>query len=281
VIERMLNPLSKEPTQQEEDLRDYVKLVLSIAKKFVRTHVEYEDLVMVGIIGLLEAREKFDPLRSNNFRAYAHMRILGQIYSYCQSNTRMISIPTHVAKASSYIEKLTKTVEATGEQLDSADVEELLLNYKHPLSERFQPSVQKNIMYLKDRIANIAKNSGLCYEQLAELAKNSLVSVVSDSVLGLFPYESSSVEDQASNREFQERLKRSLGDKKFRVLELHSLGFTNPEIAQLLYEESQDSATPYKKPISRSAVKALLDNALGEVRKMRWCAPDGDDDDSC
>jgi len=276
VIERMLHPLAKTPTQEELDLRDYVRLVLSLAKRFVRTHVEYEDLVMVGIVGLLEARQKFDPLRSGNFRAYAHMRILGQIYSYCQSNTRTISIPTHIAKASSYIEKLVRAIEATGELLDQDEVEKILLRFNCSIEQRLSASAQRNIRYLKERIANIAKNSGLGYEQLAELARDSLVSTVPDSVLGVLPSNTQSVEELAADREFQEKLKRSLGDRKFRVLELHSLGFTNPEIAQILYEESQEGQEKvYKKPISRSAVKALLDNALDEVRRMRWCNRDG------
>lgn len=41
---------------------------------------EMEDLVAYGQLGLLEASERFDPSRGNNFSTFAHYRIRGAIY---------------------------------------------------------------------------------------------------------------------------------------------------------------------------------------------------------
>jgi RNA polymerase sigma factor (sigma-70 family) len=95
--------------QAEQDLRDYIRLVIIIARQYVRTRVEHEDLIMAGVEGLLEARRKFDPSRSKNFKPYASIKILGHIYSYCQANSLPVSVPTHILKAASYIKKCPET----------------------------------------------------------------------------------------------------------------------------------------------------------------------------
>ncbi|MDQ3322807.1 MAG: sigma-70 family RNA polymerase sigma factor [Acidobacteriota bacterium] len=41
---------------------------------------EMEDLVAYGQLGLIEASERFDPSRGNNFSTFAHYRIKGAIY---------------------------------------------------------------------------------------------------------------------------------------------------------------------------------------------------------
>lgn len=274
-VERMLHPLKKEEqlTQQEKDLRDYIKLVLSIARPFVRTKVELEDLTMVGVMGLLEAREKYDPSRSDNFKAYAHMRIMGRIYSYCQKNTRLISIPTHIAKASSYVERIEKALNAIGPEvgLDAWDIRNILLNRAPEITKPVPSVIQDRIEYYKARIDSIALNSGLVYETLASLSYGALVQTVSDAVLNSHVVSEMSVELEASGKELRDKLEKSLGKKRFMVLELHSQGFTNPEISKILYEVSQTDPDikTYDRQISRSAVKNILDNAKEAVRKMR------------
>ena len=42
-------------------------------------HVDLEDLVSAGVVGLLDALSKFDPLKKVQFRSYAQFRIRGAI----------------------------------------------------------------------------------------------------------------------------------------------------------------------------------------------------------
>ncbi len=55
-------------------------VVLRMAAKFPLDHSEIEDLVNVGIIGLMKAIEKFDEKRNVRFETFAYMRIKGAVW---------------------------------------------------------------------------------------------------------------------------------------------------------------------------------------------------------
>ena len=50
---------------------EYVPLVKSIASKYKDFGVPFEDLVQEGMLGILEARKRFDPKRDTKFSTYA------------------------------------------------------------------------------------------------------------------------------------------------------------------------------------------------------------------
>ena len=54
-------------------------LVRSIARRFIDRGTEYEDLVQIGILGMLKAAESFDPARGTVFSTYAVPLIIGEI----------------------------------------------------------------------------------------------------------------------------------------------------------------------------------------------------------
>jgi RNA polymerase sigma factor for flagellar operon FliA len=63
-------------------VENYFSLVQAIAKKIKRrlpAHVDVNDLVQTGIIGLLEASSRYDVSRSVDFSTYANSRITGAI----------------------------------------------------------------------------------------------------------------------------------------------------------------------------------------------------------
>jgi RNA polymerase sigma factor for flagellar operon FliA len=63
-------------------LTHYAYLVNIIVNRLVPTHgrhTEYDDLINNGIIGLMDAIEKFDPKRAVKFETYASLRIRGEI----------------------------------------------------------------------------------------------------------------------------------------------------------------------------------------------------------
>ena len=60
----------------------HLPLIQTIAKRLVKRlppSVEVEELVNIGVIGLLDAWDRFDSSKGVPFRAYAEMRIKGQI----------------------------------------------------------------------------------------------------------------------------------------------------------------------------------------------------------
>jgi len=72
----------KRQKMQDELIVEYLPLVKLIAKKvYYRTppNVEFDDLVSCGIIGLMDAINKFDEGRGVLFRTYAEHRIRGSI----------------------------------------------------------------------------------------------------------------------------------------------------------------------------------------------------------
>jgi RNA polymerase sigma factor for flagellar operon FliA len=61
---------------------DYLPLVRRVAQRLARrlpSHVALDDLLGAGVVGLLEAMDRFDPSRATEFSAYAEFRIKGAI----------------------------------------------------------------------------------------------------------------------------------------------------------------------------------------------------------
>ena len=70
------------PAQPQLVVQNYFNLVQAIASKIKRrlpAHVDVEDLVQTGMIGLLEASSRFDATRMIDFSSYANSRITGAI----------------------------------------------------------------------------------------------------------------------------------------------------------------------------------------------------------
>lgn len=84
-----LNIEPKTPTERGREVRAFDELVLKhtslvkqIAFRFVcrmPSHIEVEDLIQAGMIGLLEAADRYVPCKGAAFRTYAALRIRGAI----------------------------------------------------------------------------------------------------------------------------------------------------------------------------------------------------------
>jgi len=67
---------------REQIIKDYVPLVKFVAHRVASrlpSHVELDDLIHSGILGLMDAIEKFEPARNIKFKTYAELRIKGAI----------------------------------------------------------------------------------------------------------------------------------------------------------------------------------------------------------
>jgi RNA polymerase sigma factor for flagellar operon FliA len=70
------------PAQSQLVVQNYFNLVQAIASKIKRrlpAHVDVDDLVQTGMIGLLEASSRYDASRMVDFSSYANSRITGAI----------------------------------------------------------------------------------------------------------------------------------------------------------------------------------------------------------
>ncbi len=68
--------------EQERVLLEHLPIVRFLARRIherLPQHVEIEDLVSAGVVGLMDAFSKFDPDKKVQFRSYAQFRIRGAI----------------------------------------------------------------------------------------------------------------------------------------------------------------------------------------------------------
>jgi RNA polymerase sigma factor FliA len=63
-----------------EQFTPYVRSIAGKIKKTVAKEIEFDDLVEYGMIGLLEAADRYDPQHGANFMTFAYYRIRGAIY---------------------------------------------------------------------------------------------------------------------------------------------------------------------------------------------------------
>ena len=73
-----------------------LRLVVSIAKKYIGQGVLFMDLVQEGSVGLMKAAEKFDYTRGFKFSTYATWWIKQSIVRAISNHSRTIRIPVHM-----------------------------------------------------------------------------------------------------------------------------------------------------------------------------------------
>src|SRR6202050_2341384 len=86
-VNSLLKKYKEEPnklTSQQKDklILEYAPLIKFIAQKIavrLPSNIELDDLISSGVIGLMDAIEKYDPTRDNKFKTYAEFRIRGAI----------------------------------------------------------------------------------------------------------------------------------------------------------------------------------------------------------
>ena len=89
----------------------YMPMIKCIARKIsarLPSHIDFDDLVSNGAIGLMDAIGKYDPSRENKFRTYAEFRIRGSILDALRSDDW---IPRSIRDKAKKINKAVKSLE--------------------------------------------------------------------------------------------------------------------------------------------------------------------------
>ena len=100
-----------------------IPLVISIARQYGNPHLEPEDLIQEGMIGLCTAVERFDPARGFRFSTYATYWIKQRVLRALDRQGRLIRLPVDVAYAARKAQQLREELrEQTGQEPSLADI---------------------------------------------------------------------------------------------------------------------------------------------------------------
>jgi RNA polymerase sigma factor for flagellar operon FliA len=96
---------------REDILRQYLPLVRRVVQRLAARkppHIDLDDLVSWGIVGLLDAIGKYDPRKEALFSTYAQFRIRGAILDHLRS---LDWVPRSVRQKASLLEKVAHQLE--------------------------------------------------------------------------------------------------------------------------------------------------------------------------
>jgi len=159
--------------QKKKIIREYAPLVKFIAQKIavrLPANIELDDLLSAGIIGLMDAIDKYDPARDNKFKTYAEFRIRGAILDELRAQDW---IPRSMREKAKNIERAFSRLEQRFGR--SASEEEAARELKMSLEE-FQETLHqcKSIALLSlDEVGTFANGDRKSLLGLLESSKTS------------------------------------------------------------------------------------------------------------
>ncbi|WP_163528481.1 RNA polymerase sigma factor SigB [Halobacillus ihumii] len=110
---------------QEKIVLAYRDLVESIARKYSKNSTIHEDLVQVGMLGLLAAIRRYDPEFGKSFESFAIPTIIGEIKRFIRDKTWSVHVPRRIKELGPKIKKaaeeLTSVLQRSPSVIEIAD----------------------------------------------------------------------------------------------------------------------------------------------------------------
>lgn len=191
------------------------RLVLSIAKKYYRSDISFDDLLQESSIGLLKAVDRFDPELGYKFSTYATWWIKQSALQYINENCTNIKVPTHSRLLNAKIKNKIKQIEddegkrPTLERV-SEELGENLNKLKYTLkSNRYIASIDASRDDEGNTLASRIADESEFINPEAHLEKKELKRIIRESLSLLTPKEEKIIrlrfgitEDEYNNENF-------------------------------------------------------------------------------
>jgi len=112
-IEQVTEEIEITTENREEVIKQYSPMIKYVANRIAMRlppHIEVDDLISVGVLGLIDAITKYDPTRGAKFKTYAEFRVRGAILDELRS---MDWVPRSVRQKASNIDSVVQKLQST------------------------------------------------------------------------------------------------------------------------------------------------------------------------